>query len=74
MGSIIPESPRWLASRGRGKEALKILERIASSNKTTMPHVEDMQGLLEQGDQLSFRNAIKSKELRLRAFVVLSNM
>ena len=39
-----------------------------------MPQVEDTKKLLEEEDHLSFRNALKSKELLLRVFIVLSNM
>ena len=72
---IIPESPRWLGGRGREKEALAILERIAKSNNTVMPKVEDTKELMKvEEDQLSFKMALQCKELLIRVFIVLSNM
>ena len=35
--SFMPESPRWLAVRGKREEAKKGLERIASTNKRQLP-------------------------------------
>ena len=29
---LLPESPRWLLSKGRSKEAIKVMERIATGN------------------------------------------
>lgn len=37
MFKLLPESPRWLASRGRVKESAKVLEYIARINKTSVP-------------------------------------
>ncbi|PKK32018.1 solute carrier family 22 (organic anion/urate transporter), member 13 [Columba livia] len=40
---VLPESARWLVTRGRIEEAKKLLKKAASINKRTIP-----QGLLEQ--------------------------
>lgn len=42
----MPESPRWLASRGRVKDSIKALNQIAEVNGTKLP--DDTQEILEQ--------------------------
>jgi len=32
-----PESPRWLATKGKSKKCLEILKHIAKRNRTTLP-------------------------------------
>ena len=35
-GSVFPESPRWLASKGRYAEAQKVIDQMAKANGVTV--------------------------------------
>jgi hypothetical protein len=37
MCRIFPESPRWLAARGKSKKCLEVLNSIAKKNGTVLP-------------------------------------
>ncbi|XP_070190975.1 organic cation transporter protein-like isoform X2 [Littorina saxatilis] len=56
---LIPESPRWLASKGREKEVLLILEKIASSNKTKLPDVDDVSKSLVEKQVYAERHLLR---------------
>ncbi|XP_037087275.1 organic cation transporter protein-like [Pollicipes pollicipes] len=43
---LLPESPRWLAERGRHADALAVLKRAAAANGRTLPDDEHMLDLL----------------------------
>ncbi|KAH9505323.1 hypothetical protein Btru_058343 [Bulinus truncatus] len=75
---FIPESPRWLLSQGRHKEARVILERIAKSNKTVLPEYsidEDDVSTSEKGSESKsgLIDLFKNSVLALRAVIVFIN-
>ena len=45
---MVPESPRWLVTKGRFDEALKILKGGARMNKKTLPSDNEMLEMMEK--------------------------
>ena len=45
---MVPESPRWLVTKGRFDEALKILKGGAKMNKKTLPSDNEMLEMMEK--------------------------
>ena len=45
---MVPESPRWLVTKGRFDEALKILKTGAKMNKKTLPSDNEMIEMMEK--------------------------
>ena len=45
---FVPESPRWLVTKGRYKEALKILKKGAETNNNTLPSDEEIIAIMEK--------------------------
>nr|KAG5706948.1 hypothetical protein BaRGS_021454 [Batillaria attramentaria] len=71
---LLPESPRWLASRGRMDEAMKVLEKIAASNKKQLPNIADGKQLLERDATVSLRHVFQSSELVKRTLILFGNI
>lgn len=71
--SFITESPRWLIMKGKTKEAIKILEKVAKTNGKITVLCED--GInLKKEQRLSFtmfvRKLLNSKTLMYRLIVM----
>nr|KAG5711009.1 hypothetical protein BaRGS_013743 [Batillaria attramentaria] len=66
---LIPESPRWLASRGKTAEAMAVLEKVAASNNTHLPKVDETTKLVGEEKTLGFRHVFRSRELVARMLI-----
>ena len=53
---------------------MAIFKKIADSNNTKMPAIDDATELLEKGMQLSVRLVIRSREMMKRLLIVLVNV
>ncbi|XP_068602820.1 solute carrier family 22 member 4-like [Brachionichthys hirsutus] len=65
----IPESPRWLVSRGRLREAERMLRSAAVENRVEAPHVIFLSAKIEkatsqESDSLGFLDLLRTKNIR----------
>jgi len=67
---LLPESPRWLVTKGKGKEATKILREISKSNSVVPPADLDnmVQKMVEatQEKSMGYISLFATKQLALR--------
>ncbi|CAN7938656.1 unnamed protein product, partial [Ixodes hexagonus] len=73
---FVPESPRWLLTRGRGESAMKEIRRAAKINKylpPDLPQISKMfrhQGTGTRPKALTLFDLIKGPKLRIYTFVL----
>ncbi|KAK8382803.1 hypothetical protein O3P69_011385 [Scylla paramamosain] len=63
--AFMPESPRWLISRGRDAEAMKVLEKIRPKDADLINEIEVMKAALaEDTNQRGLREVLSSAPVR----------
>ena len=72
---ILPESPRWLLSKGRVEEARVIMEKGARWNniKVDLSDLRNPAENVEKEDQLGFSDLFKTKEMLIITVVMFFN-
>ena len=73
---LLPESPRWLISRGRNIEAMKILAKAAKVNGVKLD--ENINGVKareeqDEGMKVILKKLFTSKTLLIRLLIVTGN-
>ncbi|ESO84000.1 hypothetical protein LOTGIDRAFT_155311 [Lottia gigantea] len=70
---FIPESTRWLVSKGRTKEAEKILRKVAEVNKVELPDELFDKDCLEKETQVNIWEMFSSPLLVIRSLILFFN-
>ncbi|XP_072546447.1 solute carrier family 22 member 3 [Salminus brasiliensis] len=72
---FIPESPRWLLSQKKTKEAMRIVESIAKCNKRSIPaDFQEMDLLVEQQQEIvhpSFKELFRTPKMRKHTIILI---
>lgn len=72
--SIVPESPRWLISKGRLEEASKIIQRIARGNGVTLSEkTSNLQNVELEGKGEKIWHMFTTPTLLIRCSVIFFN-
>ncbi|XP_007561900.1 solute carrier family 22 member 3-like isoform X2 [Poecilia formosa] len=70
---IVPESPRWLFSRGRSREAIKVASDMAKCNNRVLPHnLQEMISLEEKKEapSVSFKDLFRTPKIRKNTLIL----
>ncbi|XP_062344834.1 solute carrier family 22 member 3 [Cinclus cinclus] len=69
---VVPESPRWLLTRKKGEEALKIMRNIAKHNgKFLSPHYSEITISNEEVSNPSFLDLVKTPQMRRNTLILM---
>ena len=71
LDRFVPESARWLVSRNRNDEALKIISKAAEVNKVKLP--ADLTLEQEVVRTVSLRTLLSAKALLCRTLIIFLN-
>ncbi|XP_030641784.1 solute carrier family 22 member 3 [Chanos chanos] len=72
---VLPESPRWLLSQRKMKEAISIAEKIAECNKRSFPeNFREMDFLVEKQEEIvrpSFKDLFRAPKMRKHTLILI---